>query len=138
VSEGFKDPTERGWRPPLYNPRVEYVWFDGKQRLRQQPIVICPCSRWVHVYALQNDEITVHRWRSRKATTMFWLGCAACKELLAESLVDESMAITASTEARPDESPAYYRREARRKRQQADSLGRLLHHLKVAIRRAVG
>lgn len=130
--------TCQGWRPPLYNPRVEYVWFDGKLKLLQQPIVVCPWRGWVHVYALQDGEVRLHRWRCRQATTMYWLGCASRKKLLAESLADESRAITASTEETPAESPAYYRRQARRKREQAESLGRLLHHLKVGIRRAVG
>ena len=132
------EPTGQGWRPPFYTPRVEYVWFDGQRPLRQQPIVACPGRGLVFVYTEEDGEIRLDRWRVKAATTMYWLGCVSRKNLLAESLIDESKAITASIEARPAENPAYYRREARKKRQRAESLGRLLHHLRVAIRRAVG
>ena len=122
-----------GWRPPLYTPKGEHVWFDGKIRLPQQPIVVCPGRNQINVYTVGADgRVQLMRWRRKTATEMYWLGVTSVRELIAGSLVDEGRAITGADA----ESPAYYRRQARKKRTEAQSLEELLVHLKLAIRRS--
>lgn len=131
--------SAHGWRPPLYTPRSEYVWFDGQTSMPQPAIVVCPDRGRVHVYRVRSDgRIEWFKWRPDKALSTYWLGMAAMKKLKAAALVCETRALSVEAGERLPETAGHYRREARKAREKVRNLAELLQHLMVSIRRAIG
>jgi hypothetical protein len=125
----YPEPAGPSWRPPLYSPKGHYVWFDGTTIMSQQAMVVWHGGKTIDVYRVGADGgIELLRWTREKATDSYWLGRASVRKLKGAALVLEARAITGAA--------SQNRREARKKREAAENLSHLVHHLLVAIRRS--